>query len=356
MTNQDRLSENLARATQILNDNPSIDLHQHMGFWETKGLGDYQMAWATYFGDDELKAIIQGLIDGKLKSATISLTGDTPIVDLSKPGNKTRDYDGDEAWQEYLREKEILFEFFETMPIERATTTEDIDRINADRKLAVFLSTEGGHMVEKDLSRMEQLYADGIRHFQPVHYVKCALADSQTDPCTFGGLSPLGKESIREANRLGMLVDVAHASYESAKQIADLTANPILLSHTMMKYASPKHGSYYENRPRWISRDYAQLVAATDGVVGTWVVGEPYGVKDLDAFVEAVMVLVDTIGINHVGWGTDYIQKAMPDWFDNYDKFPILCAKLLEAGFTDQDLIKFIGGNALRVRKQVTGS
>ena len=123
----------------------------------------------------------------------------------------------------------------------------------------------------------------------------------------------------------------------------------------MMKYKSPTHGSYFENRPRWISRDYAQLVAATDGVVGTWVVGEPYGVKNLGSFIEAVLELVDTIGINHVGWGTDYIQKAMPSWFSSFDKFPKLCAKLLEAGFTEQNLIKFIGGNALRVRKQVTG-
>ena len=350
------MSPNLERAQKILESNPSIDLHNHLGFWETKGLGDYQMSWATYFGDDELKSIIQGMIDGKLSCATVSLTSDTPLIDLSQPGNKVRDYDGDEAWDEYQRERKILDEFFETMPIGRAVTIDDIEPINSEGKLALFLSTEGGHMVEKDLGRMEQLYADGIRHFQPVHYVHCALADSQTDPCTFGGLSPLGKESIKEAGRLGMLVDVAHASYESAKQIADLTANPIVLSHTMMKYESLKHGSYFENRPRWISRDYAQLVAATDGVVGTWVVGEPYGVADLDAFVEATLELVDTIGINHVGWGTDYIQKAMPEWFDNFGQFPLLCAKLLDSGFTDQDLIKFIGGNALRVRKIVCGA
>ncbi len=74
------------------------------------------------------------------------------------------------------------------------------------------------------------------------------------------------------------------------------------------------------------------------------------------AFAQATLVLVDTIGINHVGWGTDHIQKAMPNWFNTFEQFPVLCAKLLEAGFTEQDLIKFIGGNALRVRRMVCGS
>jgi membrane dipeptidase len=347
--------ENLAKAKAILDSHPSIDLHSHLGLWESKGLSDVPEPFA-YIGDAKLRRNVEDMVAARCKCVSVNLTSDVPIFAHGKPGNKARDYQGDEAWQEYQRQMSLLHGFFECMPLEPVTVPDDIEPTFAKGKLAVLLSTEGGHMVEDDLGRMEQLFRDGIRKFQPIHYVHTRLGDNQTDPPVFRGLSPLGKESVKEAVKLGMVVDAAHASFDATEQMADAAGVPIVLSHTLMKYDSGRFGSYFENRPRWITKDHASLVAQTGGVIGTWLMGDPLGAGSAEAFVEAVMRMVETIGIDHVGWATDLIDAGLGPWFHDYSEFPALCARFLDAGFSEEDLAKFVGGNALRVQRQAAAS
>lgn len=344
----------LDRAKKILKQNPSIDFHSHLGYWESKNLTDIVGAFA-YIGDDKLRQNINEMIEGNCKSVMLNLTSDNTIIDVTKPGFKKRDFIGDEAWEEYRRQRTLVDDLCQKFPIEIATNINDIEKIFQKNKLAVFLTTEGGHMVENDLSRLELLYEDKVYRFQPLHFVHSMLGDTQTESPLYGGLSPLGKESIKKANQLGMVIDLAHSTYETSKDIIKLTDGPVVLSHALMKYDSKKFGSYFENRIRFITRDHAFLVAETGGVIGTQVLQETYGgVKNLDAYIEATIKMVDTVGIDHIGWSTDNVNSGKPDWFRNYERFPYLCAKLLDAGFSDQDLIKFIGGNAIRVMKQRT--
>jgi membrane dipeptidase len=347
--------ENLGKARAILANHPSIDLHSHLGLWESKGLSGVPARFG-YIGDDKLRRNVEDMIAARCKCVSVNVTSDVPIFDYGKPGNKTRDYEGNEAWEEYRRQMSLLGEFFETMPLQPVTDPDEIEPTFAKGKLAVLLSTEGGHMVEDDLGRLEQLFRDGIRKFQPVHYVQTRLGDSQTDPPVCGGLSALGKESIKEAVRLGMVVDAAHASFDATAQMAEAAGAPIMLSHTLMKYVSGRFGSYFENRPRWITTDHAHLVAETGGVIGTWLMHDPLGAGSAEAFVEAVMKMVETVGIDHVGWATDLLDTGLGPWFRDYREFPALCARFLDAGFAEEDLAKFIGGNALRVQREVAGS
>jgi membrane dipeptidase len=69
-----------------------------------------------------------------------------------------------------------------------------------------------------------------------------------------------------------------------------------------------------------------------------------------------VMKMVETVGIDHVGWATDLLDTGLGPWFRDYREFPALCARFLDAGFAEEDLAKFIGGNALRVQREVAGS
>ncbi|GMU57679.1 MAG: membrane dipeptidase [Candidatus Xenobia bacterium] len=344
--------DSLARANKVLQSNPSLDLHTHLGLWETRGLPDISEL-LRYIGDDRMRQNVLDFVEGGVKSASICLTPDIPIIALGQPGNIVRPFEEDQAWEEYQRQQFLLHENLQTLPMKKVTRIDEIESVAAEGKLAVFLSTEGGHMVEKDLGRMEQLYQDGIRNFQPVHYAANGLGDNQTDPPRFGGLSPLGKEAVREACRLKMTVDAAHASFESARSMAEIVGGPIVLSHTMLRYDSPRFGSYQDNRPRWVTADHARLVAETGGVIGVWPYGPPYGVASMEAFVEAVKVLADTVGIDHIGWATDWVNPLMGSWFSSCREFPHLCAALLETGFSEQDLAQFIGGNALRVRRHV---
>lgn len=342
-------SKNLSRAKTILEQNPSIDMHSHLGYWEGKGLTDiFQIC--EYLGDDQMEKNVNQMLTGQCKAVYLAITSDNPLLDLTKPGNKTRDYKGNEAFDEYKRQMGILEDFCQRYPMEVTTDINQIEAINQKGNLAVVLTSEGGHMVQEDLKNLEILYADGLRRFQPIHYVHTKLGDSQTDPSAFGGLSPLGKEAMKEAVRLGMVVDVAHAGFECAKDMIDIAHGPVMLSHTLMKY-----GPYMENRARWVTPRHAHMIAECGGVIGSWVCGPPYGVPSADDFAVAVSKLVDEVGINHVAWATDYINPAMPDWFQNYENFPVVCGALLDVGFSDEDLIKFIGGNTIRVQNEILG-
>lgn len=349
--------ESLERAKKVIAATPVVDMHNHLGVFETRGIpaDKIGMPLSVYQGDEVLGENIAGLIKGGNKCAYINFTGDFPIIDFSKPGNKTRDWAPGEAWEFYKHMWTQLRELMDKFPMEIAASSDDIDRIYTSGKLALLLSTEGGHMLEDDLSRLDTLYEDGIRKFCLFHYVGNALGDNGQDPPHYGGLTPLGRESVLYASKLNMLIDCAHCGFESAYQVASLTGNPIVFSHGFMKYESKTFGSYLYDYPRYYSKEFAQLIAQTGGVLGTWAVS-PYAgnVHSAEAFVDAVNKLVDTVGIDHVGWGTDYITGGMPNWFPDFTYLPYLAAMLLDGGFTEEDLGKFLGGNTLRVHRQVT--
>ena len=151
-----------------------------------------------------------------------------------------------------------------------------------------------------------------------------------------------------------MLIDVAHASLPAVEQTVELIDRPLALSHTMIRYESARFGDYRQSRQRWITPEHARLVADTGGVIGTFPLRAPFGVDTLDAFIEAVLVMVDTVGIDHVAWSTDLGEPVRPAFLSDYRLFPRICARLLESGFTEEDLARFVGGNALRVQAAAT--
>ncbi len=338
-----------ARAIAIINKSSTIDLHSHLGLWESKGIEGAGIF--SYMGDDKLAQNLEDMMEGGCKAAFICITSDMPIIELGNPGNKKRDFKGQEGWLEYKRQMSILNDLCSRLPMKIVTDSAQLKGVSKDKKVGIFLSTEGGHIIEGNPGRLSEMYQDGIRKFQPIHYAKTKLGDNQSDPAYFGGLTPEGKTSIKEAVRHGMLIDMAHASYQATKQAADISERPLVLSHTMMKYDSKKYGSYHYDFPRWISEDHAKLIADTGGIIGTWPLPKPLGAASQDAFIEAVFKMVDTVGIDHVGWATDYIDSIMPTnpIFSSYKNWPALCGRFLEKGFSEEDLSKFIGGNLIRI-------
>ncbi|MEZ5279870.1 MAG: membrane dipeptidase [Acidimicrobiales bacterium] len=334
------------RAMNLLAERGALDFHTHLGLWEVRGL-----APDLYPGDDGLATIIDQMLAAGCRSASINLTSDIPVMKMGAPGNRLRDYEPGEAWAEYQRMLSQLATLCEMMPLTVARSVADLERIHDAGRLAVLLSIEGAHMVEDDLSRIAILASDGITKFQPIHYVRTKLGDSQTDPPADGGLSDLGKEAVRLARANGMVIDAAHASLASTADMAEAAGGPITLSHTLMACAAA-HGIDVEPHPRWITEEHARMVAETGGMVGTWAVDAPFGAADADAFVANVMAMVEVAGIDHVGWATDHLHFAMGPWFRDYSQFAELCARFLEAGMSEPDLVKFVSGNAKRVQEE----
>jgi membrane dipeptidase len=166
------------------------------------------------------------------------------------------------------------------------------------------------------------------------------LGDIQTEAPEHGGLTDIGAEVIRRCNARGLVVDVAHGTYDLVKRAASVTSKPLVLSHTSL---SPSPGP----RSRTISPDHARVIAGTGGVIGVWPPSAVY--PDLDAMARGIARLADLVGVEHVGLGSDMMGLTVPSVFDTYADLPALAAALLNVGFTQQDAGKILGGNYVRV-------
>ena len=345
--------ESLARVDRVFGAATVVDFHTHLGIWQGIGLEDVDPAIAG-MGREKLASNVREYVDAGVNCIYLDTISDLARTRIGRPGNKDRDFAAGEAWAEYLRQYALMQELLERFPMTVVTSVDGVPEVAGRGELAVILSTEGAHMVESDPTRLETLAGQGFRRFQPIHYVASELGDSQTDPPRFGGLSPLGRDVLARAAQLGMLIDVAHASLPAVEQTVELIDRPLALSHTMIRYESARFGDYRQSRQRWITPEHARLVADTGGVIGTFPLRAPFGVDTLDAFIEAVLVMVDTVGIDHVAWSTDLGEPVRPGFLSDYRLFRHVCARLLESGFTDADLARFVGGNALRVQAAAT--
>src|SRR5437773_227658 len=166
------------------------------------------------------------------------------------------------------------------------------------------------------------------------------LGDVQTEPAVHNGLTPFGRDVVREMNRLGMLVDLAHAPYPAVKGAMDASSRPMLVSHTNIED--------YSGYARFVSREHARLVAGTGGVLGAW----PISIRHASAstFIDHIKRMVDAVGVDHVAIGTDMAGVSPRSaLFTDWTEWPSIPAALLDRGFARQDVAKIMGGNMRRL-------
>jgi membrane dipeptidase len=246
-----------------------------------------------------------------------------------------------------------------------------------DGQLISPLAIEGLHQIGNSLSNLRNYYRLGVRYATLTHnchnkYADAALSDlpgsglRRATPY-WGGVSPAGRELIYEMNRMGMIVDLAHASYDTMRDVLGKrdwlgSAAPPIFSHSSA-YALCPH-------PRNIPDDILQLVKEKNSVVMINV--SPYLISciatdnenglpefyphnsTLERVVEHIMHIGNLIGYDYVGLGSDFDGiPDTPDGLDDVSKFPDLVAELLRKGVSDEDAAKVVGGNILRVWKDV---
>jgi membrane dipeptidase len=204
----------------------------------------------------------------------------------------------------------------------------------------VILAVEGGDFLEGRLERVQEAYERGVRSIQLTHYRVNELGDIQTEAPVHGGLTPFGRDVIRELNRLGMVVDVAHLTLDGVRQAVEVTRKPLLLSHTVLQ----------TNFARSISAEHARLVAGSGGVIGIFPVNSG-GYHGFSGYVQHIGRMIKAVGVDHVGIGTDMdgISPATFVSWTDYSRWPSLAAALLAEGRSREDVGKLLGGNFLRV-------
>ena len=325
--------ENVAMA-QNLSSNFTFDLHCHPGRLFARAEGGFGEVGST-------KTIVD-MKNSHLSGAFFSLVADSPLIKLGSTGvSITGTFAPGEAWNEYQHQMKGMKDYLSNVSVKIGTQKTDL---NISHAVTAYLSVEGGDFLEDNSDKVDQAYQDGVRSIQLVHYVPNNVGDLQTSEPTNNGLSAFGKEVVRKMNKLGMLIDVAHANYQTVKDVVSLTDSPIMLSHSILEMEA--------DRPiakRAISKEHAKLIAQTGGIIGAW----PSGFnKSFDEYVDNTLRLVDVIGIDHVGIGTDMDGNFKPV-LSSYEQYPTFAEALKAKGLSPSEVEKVMGGNAKRVLNKI---
>lgn len=279
--------------------------------------------------------------------------------------------------------------------MEIALTADDAKRIADAGKSIVYLSMENSYPIGKDITLVKTFYELGVRMIGPVHGRNNEMADSATDAGgpEWGGLSPLGKQLVAEANRLGMIIDASHAADSVLDQILDLSATPIVLSHSGAKavFDHPRNapdallkklaakggviqmnafGAYVAKIESSPERNAAQAeLFARFGIAGRGGMNAlsaermvefqaaraelekkfPTPRAPFDAFMAQVLHVLKLVGPDHVGMSGDFDGGGGLEGFMDVTGAPNITAALLAAGYTEADLAKIWGGNVIRL-------
>lgn len=332
--------DQIMAGTQLLLKHPSVDIHCHPGRFFVRDFATPTpllkvLAPPT---DDE---VIKHLPIGHLSGALFSGVADMALLDVSPQGGPFayREFVAGEAWSEYERQINILKALTKRQPLYRGRTTQDVLRAMEKGRTANIFAIEGGDFIEDRLDRVHTAYRDGVRSVALVHYHVNQLGDIQTVAPVHGGLTATGKDVVREMNKAGIIIDVAHATYATTRGVIDASTRPVMLSHSNL----PAPG--LENA-RLISAEHASIVARAGGIIGSvpWGIGQA-SVAD---WIESILRLVDAVGIDHVAIGTDMDATFRPV-FTDYRQWPLIPAALLARGLHEPEVAAIIGGNFMRV-------
>lgn len=232
-----------------------------------------------------------------------------------------------------------------------AVTAEDVRRIVASGRVAALMGVEGGHMIDDDLDVLRAFAKLGVRYFAPAHSFNTNWADSSgvgppIEP-RHGGLSPFGREVVKEANRLGVIVDVSHVSDETFFDVLEVTAAPVIASHSSVDGIKP--------HARNISDEMLRALARNGGVVqinGVLKYIDPIQRErtPLSVFIDHIDHAIQVAGSDHVGIGMDYSPRAgAPVGLEDCSKYGVIAYELLKRGYDEADVRKVLGENTLRV-------
>jgi microsomal dipeptidase-like Zn-dependent dipeptidase len=221
-------------------------------------------------------------------------------------------------------------------------TAADIDRLieargDGSRPVGGLLATEGSHPLEGRVGNVEKLYAAGYRMMGLTHFFDNELGGS-LHGLSGEGLTDFGREAVREMERLGVIVDLAHASPAAVRDTLDMATRPVVVSHTGIRGAC--------DSPRNLEDALMKRIADAGGLIGIgyWkgAICDPAPAE----IVKSIRYAIDFLGVDHVALGSDY-DGAVPVAFDT-SQLAILTAEMQAAGFTEEEMAKVMGGNAIR--------
>jgi membrane dipeptidase len=267
-----------------------------------------------------------------------------------------------------------------------ALTADDIVKAKKQKKVASLLGMEGGHAIENSLGALRAYYALGARYMTLTHNVTLDWADAALGEQKHGGLTPFGKEVVREMNRLGMLVDLSHVAPSVMSDALNVAEAPVIFSHSsaraLVDYPRnvpdsilarlPQNGGVVMVTfvPGFVSNSVRQYEDQADSVreelqktvtdsaerrsqYRAWRESHPAPKATIADVADHIEHVRKIAGVDHVGIGSDFDGiESGPEGLEDVSKFPALFAELIRRGWSDADLKKLAGDNVLRALRQ----
>jgi len=277
--------------------------------------------------------------------------------------------------------------------VQLARTGADVERIVAAGKIAMPLAIEGGHAIENSLDNLREFNDLGVSSMTLTHNVSHDWADSGADEPRWGGLNELGREVVREMNRLGMVIDISHVSDSTFFDVLEVTEDPVIASHSGCRALNPHRRNMSDEMLtalaendgvigivfvlNYLTPEYAEAMSELHAVSRPWFQqvpeiddldlriavqhlnqGREWPLEDLPT-IEDVLDHIDhavsVAGVDHVGLGADmYPRTPSPVGIRGVHDYPNITRGLKARGYSDEDVRKIMGQNFLRVWKRVT--
>jgi membrane dipeptidase len=322
-----------------------VDAHAHPGRCFLRGLGASDRFVAA-LGADASEASLGQLREAGVGIACFSTVADLRVIGVGPDGGLAalREFAPGEAREDHARQMDALRELSAHAGARAILGPADVARLDPGHEVGVLVGCEGGDFLEGRIERVAEAHAAGARILTLVHYRVNELGDIQTEPPRHGGLTAFGAEVVREMNRLGMIVDCAHATWEVTRDVLDVTSAPVMISHSHLARGASPH-------PRLISEKHALAVTSSGGIVGAWPAG--VALASFDDYLDEILRMVDLLGAGHVAIGTDMDANYRPV-LTHYGELPDVACGLAERGLRGEALERVMGGNVLGLFERVS--
>jgi membrane dipeptidase len=363
----------LAHARRLLASTPLIDGHNDL-VWEIRTSHTAPRDVAAY----DLRGTTPGHTDfARLKAGQVG----AQFWSIYVPGEVKDSGFARIQLEEFDLARRVIGRYPDRLAL--ALTADDIEREFKHGRIASLLGMEGGHVLENSLGTLRAYYDLGARYLTLTHNVTLDWADAAADSARHGGLTEFGREVVREMNRLGMLVDLSHVSPGTMSDALDVTAAPVIFSHSSAR-ALTDHvrnvpdsilrrldanggvvmvtfvGAFVSQEVAdWEARYNREAAAAqatgadTTAHMREWEAPHPRPAATLAQVADHLDHVRQVAGPDHVGIGSDFDGFDHPPvGLEDVSRFPYLFAELIRRGWSDDDLRKLAGRNLLRVLRQ----
>jgi membrane dipeptidase len=341
-----------------------------------------RLAWAADSMDPRVAGIVASTlgIDTHNHIDIPMNTADAPGPDIDLRGDMKEsgfsavcstfptDYQPGDAYERFHNAVAAIDHQLARNGMKRSLTVADLMAAHKKGQPTVVQAIEGAHFLQGHLERVEEAYHHGFRQIGLLHDSDATppLGDVYTNPPRYGGLTAFGGSVIKECDRLGILIDLAHASMQTTQMALKVAKHPVVVSHTGLDTqlgSDPRMAQMM--RPRLISKEQAKLVADAGGAIGVWTHLSDTPLE----YAKNIRALVDVIGVDHVCIGTDTkLTPSLPRpgappnqpprigertnraWADQKEGFYFVVVNaMLATGFSPDEIGKIGGGNFLRI-------